>query len=173
MWIGIGSILMMFAGLTSAYIVKRAQANWALLEIPTAFWISTGVILLSSVTVYLANKAFHERQMVKYRYLLGATAILGAIFLVLQFVGFASIKGQDIKLVGAGSNASYSFLLAIAGLHGLHVLGGVVALFVIYARAKSAKIRNYSPIPIEVVSTYWHFVDLLWIYLFVFFSLMR
>jgi cytochrome c oxidase subunit III len=76
-------------------------------------------------------------------------------------------------LVGAGSNASYSFLLAIAGLHGLHVLGGVVALFVIYARAKSAKIRNYSPIPIEVVSTYWHFVDLLWIYLFVFFSLMR
>ena len=68
MWIGIGSILMMFAGLTSAYIVKRAQANWALLEIPTAFWISTGVILLSSVTVYLANKAFHERQMVKYRY---------------------------------------------------------------------------------------------------------
>jgi len=173
MWIGIGSILMMFAGLTSAYIVKRAQANWALLEIPTAFWISTGVILLSSVTVYLANKAFHERQMVKYRYLLGATAILGAIFLVLQFVGFASIKAQDIKLVGAGSNASYSFLLAIAGLHGLHVLGGVVALFVIYARAKSAKIRNYSPIPIEVVSTYWHFVDLLWIYLFVFFSLMR
>ena len=173
LWIAIGSILMMFAGLTSAYIVKRAQSNWALLEIPTAFWISTVVILTSSVTVYLANKAFHDRQMIRYRNMLGITAILGTIFLVLQVIGFASFRGQDIKLVGAGSNASYSFLLAIASLHGLHVLGGVIALFVIYARSRSARLRNYSPVPIEVASTYWHFVDLLWIYLFVFFSLMK
>jgi len=159
--------------LTSAYIVKRAQSNWALLEIPTAFWISTAVILLSSLTVFLANKAFHDRQMVKYRNMLGITAILGTVFMVLQVVGFVSFKAQDIKLVGAGSNASYSFLLAIAGLHGVHVLGGVIALFVIYARSRSAKLRNYSSVPIEVASTYWHFVDLLWIYLFVFFSLMK
>lgn len=163
----------MFAGLTSAYIVKRAQANWALLEIPTAFWISTVVILTSSVTVYLANRAFHERQMIKYRNLLGITAILGIVFLVLQIIGFASFSGMDIKLVGAGSNASFSFLLAIAGLHGLHVLGGIIALIIIYVRARSAKLRNYSAVPIEVASTYWHFVDLLWIYLFVFFSLMK
>jgi cytochrome c oxidase subunit 3 len=173
LWVAIGSILMMFAGLTSAYIVKRAQANWALLEIPVAFWISTVVILASSVTVYLANKAFHDRQMVRYRRMLGITAILGTVFLVLQIIGFASFAGKDVKLVGAGSNPSYSFLLAIAGLHGLHVLGGVVALVIIYLRARSAKLRNYSAVPIEVASTYWHFVDLLWIYLFVFFSLMK
>ena len=169
----IGSILMMFAGLTSAYIVKRAQANWALLEIPKAFWISTVVILLSSLTVYLAEKAFKERNMLRYRQMLGITALLGLGFLILQIIGFVSLTQQDIKLVGAGSNASFSFLLAIASLHGLHVLGGVVALFVIYVRARRAKIRNYSSVPIEVASTYWHFVDLLWIYLVIFFSMMR
>jgi cytochrome c oxidase subunit 3 len=173
LWVAIGSILMMFAGMTSAYIVKRAQANWALLEIPVAFWISTAVILASSATIYLAGKAFRERQMIRYRKLLGITALLGLVFLVLQIIGFASFAGKDVKLVGAGSNASYSFLLAIAGLHGVHVLGGVAALVIMYLRARSSKLRSYSPVPIEVVSTYWHFVDLLWIYLFVFFSLMR
>jgi cytochrome c oxidase subunit III len=157
LWVAIGSILMMFAGLTSAYIVKRAQANWALLEIPKAFWVSTVVIVLSSLTIYLAEKAFKERQMLRYR----------------QIVGFYTLTRQDIKLYGAGSNASFSFLLAIASLHGLHILGGVIALFVMYMRSKNVKIRSYNPVPIEVASTYWHFVDLLWIYLIVFFSLMK
>jgi cytochrome c oxidase subunit 3 len=111
--------------------------------------------------------------MLKYRRLLGITALLGTIFLVLQIAGFASLAGQDIKLVGAGSNASFSFLLAIASLHGLHVLGGVIALIVMYVRSRSAKLRNYSTVPIEVAATYWHFVDLLWIYLIVFFSMMK
>lgn len=173
LWVAIGSILMMFAGLTSAYIVKRAQANWALLEIPKAFWISTVVILASSLTTYLAQKAFKERQMLRYRQMLGITALLGLAFLILQIVGFSALTKQDIKLVGAGSNASFSFLLAIASLHGLHVLGGVVAFFVMYVRSRNAKIRSYNPVPIEVASTYWHFVDLLWIYLIIFFSLMK
>jgi cytochrome c oxidase subunit 3 len=173
LWVAIGSIVMMFAGLTSAYIVKRSQANWALLEMPLVFWFSTGVIMLSSLTVYLSKKAFGNREMKKYRQLLALTALLGVVFLVLQIIGFASYERQDIRLTGAGSNASYSFLLAIAALHGVHVLGGVIALMVIYIRALSAKMRNYSAVPIDIASTYWHFVDLLWIYLFVFFSLMK
>ena len=111
--------------------------------------------------------------MLRYRQLLGLTALLGLIFVLLQVAGFWQFGQQDIKLIGAGSNASYSFLLAIAGLHALHLVGGVFALIVIYVKAISVKNRNYSMVPIEVVSTYWHFVDLLWIYLFVFFSLMR
>ena len=170
LWVAIGSIVMMFAGLTSAYIVKRSQANWALLEMPRIFWVSTGVILLSSLTIYLAPKAFGDRQMKKYRQLLGLTALLGLVFLILQIIGFAGYEQQDIRLTGAGSNASYSFLLAIAALHGVHVLGGVIALIVMYIRATSAKSRNYSAVPIDVAATYWHFVDLLWIYLFIFFS---
>ena len=173
LWVAIGSIVMMFAGLTSAYIVKRSQANWALVEMPMIFWFSTGAILLSSLTIYMAQKAFGNREMRKYRQLLGITAALGVVFLILQIIGFASYEQQDIRLTGAGSNASYSFLLAIASLHGVHVLGGVIALVVIYLRALSTKSRNYSAVPIDVAATYWHFVDLLWIYLFIFFSLMK
>lgn len=173
LWVAIGSILMMFAGLTSAYIVKRAQANWALLEIPMVFWISTLVIVVSSGTIHLARRSFKERDMARYRSLLGVTTLLGLAFLILQVIGFLSYGRQEIRLIGAGSNASYSFLLAIASLHGVHVLGGVITLVVMYLRNRRQRIRSYSSVPIDVASTYWHFVDLLWIYLFIFFSVMK
>jgi cytochrome c oxidase subunit III len=173
MWVAIGSILMMFAGLTSAYIVKRSQASWLMLEIPVLFWYSTAAILASSLTVFLALRALKQREMLAYRRWLVITAVLGVLFLVLQVLGFMQFEARDIRLVGAGSNASYSFLLAISGLHGLHVLGGVIALVVITIRALSSSNRNYSTVPLEVVSTYWHFVDLLWIYLFIFFNWMK
>mgnify|MGYP001088522011 FL=1 len=173
LWVAIGSILMMFAGLTSAYIVKRSQASWLMIEIPMMFWYSTATILASSVTVQLALKALKKREIINYRRLLVVTAVLGVLFIVLQIVGFRQFAAQDIRLVGAGSNASYSFLLAISGLHGLHVLGGVVALVVIAIRALNSSTRNYSSVPLEIAATYWHFVDALWIYLFIFFTWMK
>ena len=173
MWVAIGSILMMFAGLTSAYIVKRSQASWLMLEIPTIFWYSTVAIIASSVTVHLALRAMKQRELMTYRRWLVVTAVLGVLFLVLQIAGFMQFEARDIRLVGAGSNASYSFLLAISGLHGLHVLGGVIALVVITIRAISSSVRNYNTIPLEVAATYWHFVVLLWIYLFIFFNWMK
>ena len=173
LWVAIGSILMMFAGLTSAYIVKRSQANWLMIEMPLVFWYSTVTILLSSATVQLSLKAIKQRNMVMYRRWMLITAVLGVLFLVLQIIGFYQFGENDIRLVGAGSNASYSFLLAISGMHGLHVLGGVIALVVIAIRAVSISKRNYSSLPLEVAATYWHFVDLLWIYLFIFFNWMK
>ncbi len=173
LWVGIGSIIMMFAGLTSAYIVKRSQANWTMLEIPGIFWASTITILLSSLTMYLSVKAFRERNMNRYRSMLSLTAILGLAFLVMQVIGFLQYKSMDIRLVGAGSNASYSFLLAIASLHAAHVFGGVIALVIIARKALSSRKRSYSSVPVEVVATYWHFVDILWIYLILFFSWMK
>ena len=173
LWVAIGSILMMFAGLTSAYIVKRSQASWLMIEIPMMFWYSTATILASSVTVQLALKALKKREMINYRRLLVVTAVLGVLFIVLQMAGFRQFAAQDIRLVGAGSNASYSFLLAISGLHGIHVLGGVVALVVIAIRALNSSTRSYSSVPLEIAATYWHFVDALWIYLFIFFTWMK
>ena len=173
LWVAIGSILMMFAGLTSAYIVKRSQASWLMIEIPMMFWYSTATILASSVTVQLALKALKKREMINYERLLLVTAVLGVLFIVLQVVGFRQFAAQDIRLVGAGSNASYSFLLAISGLHGVHVLGGVVALVVIAIRALNSSTRSYSTVPLEIAATYWHFVDALWIYLFIFFTWMK
>lgn len=173
LWVAIGSILMMFAGLTSAYIVKRSQASWLMIEIPVMFWYSTATILASSVTVQLALKALKKREMINYKRLLLVTAVLGVLFIVLQVAGFKQFAAQDIRLIGAGSNASYSFLLAISGLHGIHVLGGVVALVVIAIRALNSSTRSYSTVPLEIASTYWHFVDALWIYLFIFFTWMK
>jgi cytochrome c oxidase subunit 3 len=170
LWVGIGSIVMMFAGLTSAYIVKRSQANWVTFDLPVAFWFSTVAMVLSSLTVYLAGKAFKERAMAKYRKLMAATLLLGALFLVLQVIGFSNLWKAGITLQ---ANVSYSFLYVIVGLHAAHVVGGVVALTLMSIKAFSSKSRTYSFVPVDLISTYWHFVDLLWLYLLVFLLMIR
>jgi len=166
LWVALGSIIMMFAGLTSAYIVKRNMGAWTSFPFPRAFWYSTAVILLSSLTVQMALRAFKEREMQRYRNQITATAVLGVLFVCLQWIGFRSIWNSGITLHGSGAG---QFLYVIAGLHALHVLAGVVALIVMFIRAYSARIRNYDSTPVELMSTYWHFVDLLWLYLFFFF----
>jgi len=170
LWVGIGSILMMFAGLTSAYVVKRNQANWITFEIPLMFWISTAAILLSSISLYLAAKSFKERAMSRYRMLMTVTLVLGVIFIVLQVIGFKQLWNQGLTLQ---TNVAYSFLYVIVGLHALHVIGGIVALLVMSLKAFSVKTRNYSSIPVELISTYWHFVDILWVYLLIFLLMIR
>ncbi|WEK36762.1 MAG: cytochrome c oxidase subunit 3 [Candidatus Pseudobacter hemicellulosilyticus] len=169
LWIAIGSIIMMFAGLTSAYIVKGSLPGWYNIEMPQLFYYSTGVMLLSSLTMQLSLKAFKEKQMHQYRRLLIVTAVLGIAFIAMQIIGFSKLAASGISLSG-GSGAG-QFLYIIFGLHILHVLGGAIALLVIFFRAFSARVRNYNPVPVEVASIYWHFVDLLWIYLFIFFLL--
>ena len=169
LWIAMGSIIMMFAGFTSAYVVKRNQTNWLEFSLPPVFWYSTAVILLSSLTVHLAQKSFQSRDMARYRMLITVTAFLGVAFIVLQFFGFKYLVDNGVQLIGSGSNPAGSFLGVITGVHILHVLGGVVALAIMFAKAFSSSIKNYSSITIELASTYWHFVDALWIYLFIFF----
>jgi cytochrome c oxidase subunit 3 len=170
LWVGIGSILMMFAGLTSAYIVKRNQANWVTFNLPVAFWYSTAVILLSSLTLYMATKAFKERAMAKYRSLMAATMFLGIVFIGLQVLGFSELMKIGVTLQ---ANVSYSFLYVIVGIHAVHVLGGIIALIVMSVKAFNIKSRNYSFVPVDLISTYWHFVDILWIYLLIFLMMIR
>ena len=170
LWVGIGSIIMMFAGLTSAYIVKREQPNWASFDMPRIFTYSTGVILLSSLVVQMALKTFKERNILQYRRLICVTAVLGALFIVLQCIGFKQLWESGLKLNGAGA---VQFLYIIFGLHVLHVVGGIVALLVLFFKAFNRQRHSYNLVPVEVASTYWHFVDLLWVYLFVFFLWIR
>jgi cytochrome c oxidase subunit 3 len=152
-------------------MVRRSQANWFVFPLPVIFWYSTGVILLSSLTVYLALKSFKAREMQRYRVLITITAFLGVLFSVMQCIGFMDLQKNGVLLIGQGSNPSASFLFIITGLHVLHVLGGVIALLIIFFRAFNTRMKNYSSVPIEIASTYWHFVDILWIYLFIFFNL--
>jgi len=167
LWVAIASIIMMFAGLTSAYIVKSNFSGWRTMAIPKIFWVSTVVILLSSITIFLALKKFKNREMQKYRALLGATLILGLLFIVYQFVGYAELWSQNIRF--KGSSGAGQFFYVITGLHALHVLGGFVAMAIMFFRSFFGKTKSYSVVPLEVMGIYWHFVDILWIYLMVFF----
>lgn len=166
LWVALGSIIMMFAGLTSAYIVKRDQPGWTGFAIPRAFWYSTGVMLLSSLTIQMALRSFKEREMLRYRNLITFTALLGVLFVILQWVGFRQIWRTGITFKGSGGG---QFLYVIAGLHAIHVLAGVFALMGMFIKAYASKVRSYNSVPVELMSTYWHFVDLLWIYLLIFF----
>lgn len=167
LWVAIASILMMFAGLTSAFIVKSNLVGWRNIEVPKIFWVSTGVILVSSLALQMALRAFRQREMNQYRLLMGLTFVLGSVFVVLQWIGFKSLWDQGIHFTG--SAGAGQFLYIIFGLHALHVLGGIIALLVMIIKAFFGKIKLYSAVPVEVVATYWHFVDILWIYLLVFF----
>lgn len=171
LWVAMASILMMFAGFTSAYIVKRADSNWLEFKLPPIFWVSTAVILLSSLTIHLAGKSFKARQMNQYKVLMNVTVVLGILFTILQWFGFQYLQNHGVKLIGNNSNPAGSFLGVITGVHILHVLGGVVVLLVMFFRAYNRRTINYSTLPLEVVTTYWHFVDAIWIYLFIFFNI--
>jgi cytochrome c oxidase subunit 3 len=169
LWLAMGSIVMMFAGLTSAYIVKKNQSSWLEFNLPLVFWYSTGVILVSSATIQLAVKALKAREIGRYKMLISLTALLGVAFLVLQVLGFMNLEQNNIALTGSKSNSAASFLLVITGLHMAHVLGGVVAILIIFIRAFTRK-ANKNSLPIEMAASYWHFVDVLWIYLFLFYN---
>lgn len=166
LWVAIGSLVMMFAGLTSAFIVKSNQVSWKPVALPKIFWASTAAIVLSSITIQLALRSFKQREMSKYRSLITVTLLLGVAFIVLQWMGFNALWDQKITFKGSGAG---QFLYVIFGLHALHVIGGIIALLVIFIKAFAGNTKIYSSVPVEVMATYWHFVDLLWIYLLVFF----
>lgn len=167
LWVTMASVIMMFAGLTSAFIVKSGLTGWRTIELPKVFWVSTLVILVSSVTVQMAVKFFKGREMQQYRKMLAITLILGIVFLACQLIGFNQLWSENVRF--KGSSGAGQFFYAIAGLHAIHILGGIVALSIMLYRSLAGKVKYYSSIPVEVMSTYWHFVDILWLYLIIFF----
>jgi cytochrome c oxidase subunit 3 len=180
LWLALGSIVMMFAGLTSAYIVRMAQGNWRMFHMPVTFYVSTGVIMLSSVTMAMGLRAFRSRNIRRYRTMILSTILLGLLFGALQAFSFYQLyhvpqalqlaDGTTImQTVRVNGNPSESFLFIIAGLHLTHILGGILALLFVFFRAYRLHVKEYKATGLEIVATYWHFVDLLWIYLFLFF----
>ncbi len=170
LWVAIASIIMMFAGLTSAYIVKRSQANWMSFDLPVQFLYSTMVILLSSITLFFAQHELKKGVQKKYNYLVLTTFLLGVLFVMLQIKGFEELWKNGLTLT---NNVSISFLYVIVGLHGLHVIGGIVALLILMIQSFSFSAKKNRMISVEVMSTYWHFVDALWIYLLIFLWMIR
>lgn len=180
LWTGCGSITMMFAGLTSGYIVRRAQGDWVQFKFPEMFNYSTIVVVLSSIVLVLAYLAYRRQKMGAYRIGLLLTFILGCLFGGLQYLGWQEMDNMGIELTG---NPSGSFVYLISGIHLAHIAGGLVILFGMLIKSffKKDPVQNLldstiNPeryLGIELISTYWHFVGILWIYLFIFFQYYR
>lgn len=170
LWVGCASMLMLFAAFTSAYIVRQAAGNWLEFRLPDIFYINTGVILLSSAALHGSYLAFKRGKTQAYRVLLVITLILGLAFLALQYQGWQALTEIG---VGLTTNPSGSFVYVISGVHAAHILGGIAALVVaiIHAMALPHKVTKARKLRFELTSIYWHFVDFLWIYLLVFFTI--
>ncbi len=165
--LAMAGIIMMFSALTSAYIVRKGAGNWLEFKLPSIFLYNTIVLICSSITAHLGYKAYRNSQVSRYRWLSAITFGLGILFLVLQVIGWEQLKGIGVPLDG---NPSGSFIYVISGTHAAHVLGGLGALFLgaktAFGPFKQSAGRTLS---IQLVNTYWHFVDALWIYLIIFF----
>jgi cytochrome c oxidase subunit 3 len=167
LYAAMGSVMMMFAAFTSAYVVRQAVGNWQEYTVPDLFYMSTAVLLLSSVTLHLAYRGYKQEKVNRYKSLLLVTAVLGVGFIVMQYFGWQKLYGIGVPLDG---NPSGSFFYVISGVHALHVLGGVAAIFVAayYAFTLPFEKTEQRKTRFALVVQYWHFVDALWLYLFVF-----
>ncbi len=170
LWFAMISMVMMFAGLTSAYVVSSSRADWLTdFKMPSAFFISTLVIILSSVTFYLAKKAIKSNnRQITSQWLL-ATLVLSSIFVVLQFVGFGQIIDSGYFFTGSESTITTSFLYIVTILHMAHLFGGLIALLVIIYNHFKQKYNATQSLGIELGEMFWHFLGILWILLFLFF----
>ncbi len=168
MWIFIFTSFMFFAALTSGFIVYIGGKGHALRTVmPQAFVYSTAVIVLSSVTMYLASKAAKGLQFAKQRMFLWATFLLGVLFLVLQVYAWYVLTFK-MGVFFVNPNASQSFIYVFSGMHLLHILGGLVLILIslVSAYRKTPQVINL--FRMEMSSIFWHFVDIIWIYLYVF-----
>ncbi|MCB0607283.1 MAG: cytochrome c oxidase subunit 3 [Lewinellaceae bacterium] len=170
LWAACAGIVMMFASLTSAYLVRQAAGNWLEFRLPEIFFASTGAIVASSLTLHGSYLAFMRGNAGLYRGLMVATVILGLAFLVLQYEGWQALVDIGVPLK---TNPSGDFIYVISGLHAAHVLGGIGVLTValLHAFMLEYKVTPNRKVRFELTLTYWHFVDALWVYLLVFFIL--
>lgn len=165
LWVGIASIIMMFGGLTSGFIVRKPQGDWTSYELPWAFYASTVSVIISSITMHLAVKQFKNGNKSAHKTLIAITLLLGVFFTILQYIGFKDLLSSMAWM----NNISFQFVSLIVLVHALHILGGIITIFVFFLRTFSSRFSSFSPIGLETAAIYWHFVDILWIYLFIFF----
>ena len=164
LWIALGTMTMLFAAFTSAYIVRSAGEDWIPLQIPSLIWVNTALILASSVTIEIAHRAFLALRPIAFRKWLMATAALGVSFLVGQLLAWNQLASQGIYLQ---SHPHSSFFYVLTGVHALHLVAGVIALLYVLSLAMRYKLTAGESSSPSVCATYWHFVGGVWLYLLV------
>ena len=166
LWLFIVTVVMIFASMTSAYIVRQSEGNWREFDLPESFWINSGVILLSSITMHWAYLAAKRDNLKSLRIAMVATTVLGVAFLLCQYASWSDLVAMNVYFTGG--NPAESFVYVLSGLHAAHLIGGVVFLLVTSVSAFRYKVHSKRMDQLEMCATYWHFLDGLWLYLFVF-----
>ena len=173
LWLFMVSVMMLFGAWTSAYIVKRGEPGWSSFELPEQFWLNTGIILLSSITMIWAHLSAKRDNLQQTKLALGITTALGVAFLAGQWLAWEKMVEMNYYFAGSGSSSSSSFIYVLTGFHGLHIVSGVVFLLIVLFAAFKYKVHSKNMLRMEMCSTYWHFLGVLWLYLFVFLLLNR
>lgn len=174
LWFAMISMFMMFAGLTSAFLVSRGRADWLKgFEMPTAFYMSSAVIIICSVMMHWALVSARKGKMTSVTGALLATLFLGICFFYLQFEGFRQVISMGYYFTGASSNITTTFLYVVALVHLAHLAGGMIALLIIIYNHFKKKYGPGQTLGIELGATYWHFLDFLWIFLFLFLTFFK
>jgi len=165
LWLFLVTVLMVFAALTSAYIVRQAEGNWLEYELPEIFWITSGIVLLSSVSVQAAYFAAKKDNFLGLRIWMVLTVLLGIAFLVGQWYSWVALVDREVFFVG---NPAGSFLYVFTGLHAVHLISGVIFLIIVLISTFRYKVHSQALNTLEMATTYWHFLGGLWLYLFLF-----
>lgn len=165
LWLFVVSIIMLFAAMTSAYLVRRAEGNWLEYDVPPIFMYSSLVLAASSLTMHWAYLSAKKDNFNRLRTAITLTFALGVIFLYMQFQGWVALVNQKVFFVG---NPAGSFMYVFTGLHGFHLISGLIVLVFALVAAFRLRIHAKSLNQIEIAAAYWHFLDILWLYLFFF-----
>lgn len=173
LWVSMISMTMMFAGLTSAYVVSRKRADWVSFDLPNAFYTSTILIILSSLTFIVAKHFIKKDNRKLTTITLLSTLILGIGFVYFQFKGFNQLFDAGFVFAGAQSTVKSSFIIGISLAHIAHIVAGIIVLLVVSFNHFNKKYSSKDSLGLELGAIFWHFVDILWIYLFLFFYFIR
>jgi cytochrome c oxidase subunit III len=171
MWLFLASVVMLFAVLTSAYVVRRADGNWFTFDLPSMFLVTSVIIFLSSLSLHIAYMWAKKDNPNKVKAWVSVTAILGVLFMVGQLIGWQQMVNNQVHF--SGGNPSASFVYVLSGLHGVHLISAVIFLVIVWNSARQMKISSKNLAQIEMCTTYWHFLGGLWLYLFVFLTYFR
>ena len=174
LWFGIISLIMSFAGLTSAFIVSSSREDWLTgFQLPKAFTISLILIIIGSITIILAKRSLKTNNRSATIVYLLLTLALGIAFIVSQINGFNEIIASGYNFTGPTSNVTMSYIYVIAFVHIAHVVAGIICLLVVIVNHFRKKYSKDNMLGVELVATFWHFIDILWIYLFFFLYFVR
>ncbi len=165
LWLFLVTVVMVFAGLTSAYIVRQSEGNWLEYDLPGIFWVTSGIAVLSSLTLHWAYYSARKDNFVNLKIGMALTVLLGIGFLVGQWYSWVAMVDREVFFVG---NPSGSFLYVFTGLHAAHLITGVIFLIIVLISTFRMKVHSRDMTAMEMATTYWHFLGGLWLYLFMF-----